>query len=56
MKRITAILFLAGLLALPFVATAQNATKKDNAKRAHEGWKLVWADEFNGKKLDTDSW
>lgn len=56
MKRITAILFFAGLLILPFVATAQNATKKDNAKRAHEGWKLVWADEFNGKKLDTDSW
>ena len=56
MKRITTILSLAGLLILPLAASAQKASKKDNAKRAYKEWELVWADEFNGKKLDTSSW
>ncbi|MBQ4128052.1 MAG: glycoside hydrolase family 16 protein [Alistipes sp.] len=30
--------------------------KKESAKRAHKGWKLVWADEFSGNKIDTNSW
>ena len=56
MKRITAILSLAGLLILPLAASAQKAAKRDNAKHAYKEWQLVWADEFNGKNLDTDSW
>lgn len=35
--------------------TEQHA-KKDNAKRAHKGWRLVWSDEFSGNELDKSSW
>ena len=24
--------------------------------QAHDGWQLVWQDEFNGKSLDTTKW
>ena len=58
MRRITAIFLLATFLVSSSAALAQkqSADPIKNPKRAHEGWKLVWADEFNGKKLDTDSW
>lgn len=28
----------------------------DNPRRAHKGWRLVWADEFEGNAIDTTSW
>ena len=31
-------------------------TKRDNAKRAHKGWRLVWSDEFSGNEVDKSSW
>lgn len=31
-------------------------TKRDNAKRAHKGWRLVWSDEFCGNEVDKSSW
>ncbi len=30
--------------------------KKEQAKKAHKGWRLVWVDEFKGNELDTSSW
>lgn len=53
-------LFLLG----PVICSAQQSsshqktkiTKTSNARKAHKGWKLVWADEFNGKKIDKKSW
>lgn len=27
-----------------------------NPKRAYEGWRLVWSDEFDGRSLDKESW
>ncbi len=30
--------------------------KKERAKRAHKGWRLVWADEFSGDEIDGTSW
>lgn len=30
--------------------------KKTNPKYAHKGWRMVWADEFNGDKVDESSW
>lgn len=38
-----------------FLPTEQHQNR-ENAKRAHKGWKLVWADEFSGNALDTKSW
>lgn len=31
-------------------------TKRDNAKRAHKGWRLVWSDEFSDNEVDKSSW
>ena len=31
-------------------------TKKESAKRAHKGWRLVWLDEFSGDEIDSTSW
>ena len=59
MRRITAIFLLATFLVSSSAVLAQKQQSADpikNPNRAYEGWKLVWADEFNGKKLDTDSW
>jgi beta-glucanase (GH16 family) len=59
MRRITAIFLLATFLVSSSAVLAQKQQSADpikNPKQAYEGWKLVWADEFNGKKLDTDSW
>lgn len=59
MRRITAIFLLATFLVSSSAVLAQKQQSADpikNPKRAYEGWKLVWADEFNGKKLDSDSW
>lgn len=52
------------LLLGPVICSAQQSsshqktkiTKTSNARKAHKGWKLVWADEFNGKKIDKKSW
>ena len=30
--------------------------KKERAKRAHKGWRLVWADEFSSDEIDGTSW
>lgn len=30
--------------------------KKENAKRTHKGWRLVWSDEFSGSEVDKNSW
>ena len=30
--------------------------KKERAKRAHKGWRLVWSDEFGGDDIDGTSW
>lgn len=30
--------------------------QKTNPKYAHKGWRMVWADEFNGDKVDESSW
>ena len=31
-------------------------SKKQNAKKAHKGWRLAWADEFSGEEIDRSSW
>lgn len=38
--------------------SAQKTQKvqKTNPKHAHKGWRMVWADEFNGDKVDESSW
>ena len=38
--------------------SAQKTQKaqKTNPKYAHKGWRMVWADEFNGDKVDESSW
>ena len=58
MRRISAIFLLVTFLISSSVVFAQkqSADPIKNPKRAYDGWKLVWADEFNGKKLDTSSW
>lgn len=49
------------------ISSAQQATsrehlptekhaKKERAKRAHKGWRLVWSDEFSGNEIDGTSW
>ena len=30
--------------------------RKENPKKAHKGWRLVWSDEFSDGKTDTESW
>lgn len=30
--------------------------KKERAKRAHKGWRLVWSDEFSGDEINGTSW
>lgn len=30
--------------------------KKERAKRAHKGWRLVWSDDFGGNEIDGTSW
>ena len=47
----TIILALSTLLSLP--ASAQESS---NTKSTHKEWKLVWKDEFNGKKLNPKNW
>lgn len=40
-----------------FIANIANAqTKSDNPRKAYKGWKLVWADEFDGEKVDKTAW
>ena len=58
MRRFSAILLLVTFLAssVAFAQKQQSTDPIKNPKRAYEGWKLVWADEFNGRKLDTSSW
>lgn len=59
MRRLTTILLLITSFALSSTAFAQKTQSRDqvtNPKRAYKGWKLVWADEFKGRKLDTSSW
>lgn len=34
----------------------QDEERTANPRRAHKGWRLVWADEFEGERLDTASW
>lgn len=31
-------------------------TETGNPRRAHKGWRLVWAEEFDSNELDTTSW
>ena len=31
-------------------------TETGNPRRAHKGWRLVWAEEFDSDQLDTTSW
>ena len=31
-------------------------SKKQNAKKAHKGWRLAWADEFSSEEIDRSSW
>ncbi len=58
------LLLLISMLLLAPISIAQNRPSSDDnrpisakgARKAHKGWKMVWADEFNGKKLDTSSW
>lgn len=59
MRRLTTILLLITSFTLSSTAFAQKvhyADQKSNPKRAYKGWKLIWADEFKGDKLDTSSW
>lgn len=35
---------------------SEKFSKKERAKRAHKGWRLVWSDEFSGNELDKTSW
>lgn len=38
-------------------SSAQNdARSSKNPKKAYKGWKLVWSDEFDGDKVDSDTW
>lgn len=48
---------------LPLCAVAKGGDKttggdlqKVNPKRAYEGWRLVWSDEFDDRSLDKESW
>ena len=64
MKKYFTITLLVVALTLPVLCTAQEngsnikikTTKPYKARSAHKGWKLVWADEFNGKEVDPSSW
>lgn len=64
MKQIFCFAFAVAMLLFSPTASAQQpadtpATKDDtgyNLPRKLDGWKLIWADEFKGKKLDEKSW
>ena len=61
MKRLLTLLALcaATLVIQPTIAQTIDNTKPlpaKGARKAHKGWRLVWADEFNGKKVDESSW
>ena len=61
---ITSLLLLFSGITISYAQTAtsreqlptEKHTKKENAKRAHKGWKLAWADEFSGNEVDRASW
>lgn len=55
MKR-TFIFTIISLLTLTFSTESMAQKVNKSAKKAHKGWKLVWADEFDADKLDTTSW
>lgn len=52
-KNITTAFFIALSLFLPTIVIAAGKHTKDPSRKV---WKLVWKEEFNGKKLDTRSW
>ena len=54
-KRSPATALLAAALAAVFASFASNA-RPALADQPPEGWKLVWADEFDGDALDTCKW
>ena len=64
MTRNITFLLVISMLFCSQIGIAQNTPSTDNtrpvsakgARNAYKGWKLVWADEFNGKELDTESW
>lgn len=64
MKKYFSLALLACLLCTIANTAANNPSKANNDKhhtgytlpRNIEGWQLIWADEFNGKKLDSKSW
>lgn len=65
MKRNFALLLVLSMLFASQICIAQNTSKSDDntrpvsakgARKAHKGWKLVWADEFNDNKIDEKSW
>lgn len=44
------------LLAFALAMLAPTLTQSQRTATAPDGWKLVWADEFNGPRLDTRKW
>ena len=64
MTRNITFLLIISMLFCSQISIAQNISSTDDtrpvsakgARNAYKGWKLVWADEFNGKELDTESW
>lgn len=62
MKRLL-FLILGALFVLPLSVVAREGgdvpvrkERKVNPKRAYEGWRLVWSDEFDGRGLDETAW
>lgn len=54
MKKTVILPFVMMLCTAVMPAIAQ--TETGNPRRAHKGWRLVWAEEFDSNELDTTSW
>lgn len=65
MKQSFSFLLLISILLSAQIGIAQNHPSKDDptrpvsakgSRKAHKGWKLIWADEFNDNKIDQSAW
>ena len=41
---------------IPPTSDNTNPVSAKGARKAHKGWRLVWADEFNDNKIDKSAW
>ncbi len=49
-------MFIRLALVVALCLISPNAALSQEKPRLQKGWKLVWQDEFNGKRLDTSKW